>query len=74
MSQVTLRLFLGPIPETLSQLQSLQTLSFRDNELSGAVNMFGTSPVMSLVYIASIFLVIFPLQGLSLRALHSCSP
>jgi hypothetical protein len=41
----------------LSQLQSLQILSFGGNKLPGAVNMFGTSPVvLSLVYIASNFI------------------
>jgi hypothetical protein len=46
-------IFLYPIPESLSQLQALTILSLGDNELPGAVNMFGTSPVMSRVYIAS---------------------
>ena len=31
-------------------------MSLGGNELSGVVNMFGTSPVMSLVYIASNFI------------------
>jgi hypothetical protein len=31
-------------------------LFLRNNELSGAVNMFGTSPLMSRVYIASNFI------------------
>ena len=68
--------FLGPIPGTLSQLQSLRTLSLRGNELSGAVNMFGTSPVMSLVYVATKFSSFFSFAQarLSRRALGSCNP
>ena len=38
--------FVGPVPD-LSQLQSLQYLDLADNELSGKVNIFGTSPVVS---------------------------
>jgi hypothetical protein len=50
-----LPLFLGPIPESLSQLRSLQALSLGGNKLSGAVNMFGTSPVMSQVTLRLFF-------------------
>ena len=50
-----LSLVLGPIPESLSQLRSLQILALRGNKLSGAVNMFGTSPVMSQVTLRLFF-------------------
>jgi hypothetical protein len=47
----------GPIPESIGQLQSLTGLYLYENELSGElINIFGTSPVMSLVYVTSNFL------------------
>jgi hypothetical protein len=55
--------FLGPIPESLSLLRSLKFLNLGGNALSGKVNISGTSPVMSLVYIASNFLRYFSFIG-----------
>jgi hypothetical protein len=58
------------IPEVVGTMTKLEALDLRG---LGYTGKSGTSPVMSSVHIASIF-VIFPLQGLSLRVCPSCSP
>jgi hypothetical protein len=48
-------LFVGPIPESIGQLQSLTQLFLYGNLLSGKVNISGMSPLMSRVRLRLIF-------------------
>jgi hypothetical protein len=46
----------GEIPSSLGKLEKLEGLYLDSNKLSGKASVFGTSPVMSRVHIASTFI------------------